>query len=417
MLKTWIALRKSPSFDQEKFITRGGFDVGTGNRVSYTIASVYPKQSIMRKQIFHNSVQLPPMSAMVTEGFINPHGVKALENVFFQIQGRMDEARMRPREMAAVVVEPFASAVNAKEVFSDLTKRFMIQFELANAAQIDRYAHIAYIVAAGISLRMADNVIAWTEIDDRVVFFRRKMLKNPENAHNEDVVQLFDDPCDDTTDVWDTQHTAQDVHDLILENYQRRTVKARGNSSSAVQSVNPMTAKEILTAVDDMTKALRQTMPEWMKEARKKSSANDRLFCGASANGGTINVLSRSCSRTNIDLYSARSNLYGPYVGVTDAFLSRSFPAPHLVLPRLITAHSLLNALDLRVLRYLPEMSLSFGVLLSQKLFSEPLTQDHAGSFEQMYFDRPWRAISHNPHVSQQIELPSDLMHTFNKRY
>ena len=407
---------KTIDINSEKFVTRGGFDIGTSGRITWTIASIYPRRAIMRKQIFHNSLDLPPQGIMIRENIITPQGVTALENSFFEIFGRMDEARIRPREMAAIVCEPFSKASNAAEVFGSLSKRFMIHFELVDAVKMEHYAHIAYIVAAGISMRMAQHVIAWTEIDDRVVFFRRK-LERSEKEEMTPQVSLSSDVSEDKTDIWDSKYTAQEVHDLILESYQNRSIIEQKLPGGPIQSVNPMSAKEILVAVDDMTKAFRMTMPDWLKEARKTTSASDRLFCGASPNGGTINILSRSCGRTDVDLYSARSNLYGPYVGVTDAFLSRSFPTPHLVLPRLITAHALLNALDLRMLRYLPEISPSFGVLVDENLYSPQSDLEIRGEHHlPLYFDRPWKTISRNPHVGQHIEVPSDAMQFLHKR-
>ncbi|KNH09633.1 cytochrome c oxidase subunit COX19 [Perkinsela sp. CCAP 1560/4] len=409
-----LVVRKGKSLDygEQRFVTRGGFDVGTGGAISWTIASMYPKQAIMRKQIFHSSLPLPSMETMIQCNMITPIGKTALENAFFQIFGRLDEARIRPRQMAAIVCEPLSSTLNSSEVFNCISQRFLINIKLAGRAEMEQYAHLAYVIGAGLSVRLASRTIVWTEIDDRVVLLRRKYADDTRDKAADDTKQTLG-ITSGKTDIWDTKHTPQNVHSTILSNYQGRKIVEAHAGDAAVQSVNPMSAKEILVAVDDLTNAFRQAMPAWVKEARRSSSVHDRLFCGASVNGGTINILSRSCSKTDIDLYTARSHLYSTYVGVTDAFLNRSYPTPHLVLPRLIIAHSLMNALDLRFLRYLPETNPSFGILASNELF--PLCDAidsglHESQQKPVYLDRPWRSLSPNPHVSQHIQASSDQL-------
>uniref|UniRef100_A0A7S4K724 Uncharacterized protein n=1 Tax=Paramoeba aestuarina TaxID=180227 RepID=A0A7S4K724_9EUKA len=261
---------------------------------------------------------------------------------------------------------------------------------------MERYAHLAYVAGAGLSLHVAHQVIIWAEINDRVVFLRQNATHAlPQSQAN--------------IDTWDTKYTPQDVHDTILTTYQNRRIIDR-HDNGEFNSVNPMSSVEVRLAVDDLTKAFRTSMPTWLVTARQRVNANDRLFCGASSNGGIINLLSRSCNKTDIDLYTARSHLYSTYTGASDEYLGRSFPVPRMVLPKLIIAHALLNALDLRFLRYLPHTNPSYGILLSEEFFSgiQSSESNESGKEKILFMDKPWNAVSRNPHVSQHLSAHAD---------
>ena len=395
-------------------VVRVAYDVGTLDSVTWTVATVHNEERLIRKQIQHDRMTMPNWSSAISGNHITDEGIRTLEHCFRHITGRFANARVRPRESAAIVTGDLGKADNAEEVFNALSKTFLIRFVIPQGMELEHYAHMGYVAAGGISMKYADNAVIWSEIDDRVVFFRHRRCRAAQENTLSTTSALdavhYNDSSSETyrADTWDTGYTADEINSMILQYYQNRRLMIPGASSRRPQSVNPMNHTEAKQCLHDLVEALKESVPRWLRKARERHSV-DRMFCGASGNGGTLNLLARCAGRTDIHEHMLATVFYTQYVGMTDEWLARSFPQPHMVMPRLILGQALMRSLDLRSIRYLPEISPTFGVLLDNNLYSEAAGLDHVAGDptyppEGHTFVAPWRTRSATmPHIDPRL--------------
>jgi hypothetical protein len=322
------------------------------------------------------------------DNVITPEGVKSLEFALNMIAGRLELLPQggAPSEAAGVICGPLAAATNVSEVFEELARKFFIRFGIATSESMEEYAHDAYVVTGGMSTKIRHQVLVWAEFDDRVCVMYR--------------------PQRGVSKCWDTGYSASDIHAMILQHYQDRK-RTHGPGLSC----NPINLTEVKAVLHDLTEALRADVPEWLKEVRASDPYLGRHFVGASRNGGTLNLAVRATGYSKFSTNQLKEVIYQKYVGTTDAWLAKSYPEPHLVLPRIILAAAILTAMEATRIIYLPEVAATHGVLMDPQFYSESqrnVLESRPQDYAPMHFTVPWavRGGKHNPHVDPRLPGP-----------
>eukprot|EP00759_Apiculatamorpha_spiralis_P020005 PhF_6_TR25608/c0_g1_i2/m.35937 len=388
-------------------VLRCAFDVGSLNRLTFTLASVHTKEQLIRKHIHHAFVpwNCDPSDFFYThqaggggkgdDVAITPTGEQAMRNAFHQVYGLITGLGHRPKELAGVVCGTLAKASNAEDILNNLSQEFFVKFGIASHEAMELYAYDAHLAAAGVSLVARGSSMVWVEIEDRVCILNR--------SQDGSVLQA-----------WDTKYRAKDIHEMLLEHYQNRT-----DITSAHVSCNPVNVVEAKKIIHDLVEAFKADIPDWLRahvdlddgNTRKKKSSksipfHSKMFSGSSKNGGTLNLLARCCGMCDVNVNNVMAPMFQKYCGSTDSFLGRTFPEPALVVPRLILGISILKALNLSYIKYVADVAPTYGVLLDSRLFAagraeEVLSQSEMEyGMKEMYFQPPWKSRNRiTPHM------------------
>lgn len=154
--------------------------------------------------------------------------------------------------------------------------------------------------------------------------------------------------------------TTNDVQRLLLVNVQRRHLPTGVlEAQQLLSSPNPVQRREWNEVVSLCARMLSATMPAWVKE----KSSSGGVICGASSNGGLLNIVARVSQQVDCSLYHLETQAEHHYCGLTDTLLD-AFPEPERVLSSAALGSALMRALETPRIRYLPDVSVAHALLV-----------------------------------------------------
>ncbi|CUI12954.1 Hypothetical protein, putative [Bodo saltans] len=191
--------------------------------------------------------------------------------------------------------------------------------------------------------------------------------------------------------------TTNDVQRMLLVNAQRRQLSPNLTESEQVMcSPNPVQRKEWMSVVSLCTRMLAATLPAWVKE----KSASGGVICGASSNGGLLNIVARVSQQQMSSLEHLEANAEHQYCGLTDTLLD-AYPEPSRVLSSAALGAALMRALATPRIHYLPDVSIAFALLVSEDLWAyDAKVRIRAELQKQSWYSQPHlrRALSRPKH-------------------
>ena len=113
------------------------------------------------------------------------------------------------------------------------------------------------------------------------------------------------------------------------------------------------------------TRMIAATLPQWVKE----KSASGGVICGASVNGGLLNIAARVSQQQHSSLEHLEANAEHQYCGLTDTLLD-AYPEPSRVMSSAALGAALMRALETPRIHYLPDVSIAHALLVSEALWA-----------------------------------------------
>ena len=359
-------------FFAKPFPNRCAIEIGSGGMVTALIAQVDANQNAIREeQMFHQV----PVRIKLRSGLpiLEEESWQSVDRAMTQMMENVRRRCVGISEFSGLLSWPLNALENTEQLRIELSRKYKVDFSLApqgeDKEQLDRLAFDSYTAAAK-SLNKYQVVALHESLKARGLAVG--------GAQGMDLLALRSVPGEDDLAPgqeyrkWSSAAEARDelqrfsvpigtlhAHRLLITEIQKRMEE----HYTIRTSPNPVLRQEMIDARNVLSTMIGSMLPPWVHE---KSDAGCLFVC-SSSNGGLFNTAARVAGRLDFSLEALEVRGEHHYCGLTDVLIGENYLNPHLIVPQIILASSVMRALKTIRMTYIPNVHLTYGMIVNPK--------------------------------------------------